>query len=286
MLRSPWNIDGETRLLAVIGDPVTHSLSPKMHNLALRHRKLNYRYMALPVKPDNLEAAVRGFAVMGMRGFNATIPHKEMLLPLMDELTEEAERIGAVNTVVIEDSGRLIGHNTDSYGFVTGLKEAWRSDLAGLTAIILGAGGAARAILYGLLKAKAARIIIVNRTIERAQALIESMQPYAQDTELLAAPTQADQLPLESCDLLVNTTSMGLKGETIPFINTARLNHHAFISDIVYGAKPTPLLRSAVLHKLGGQDGLPMLIHQGAAAFELWTGQSMPIDLVENALRQ
>ncbi|ABK42551.1 shikimate dehydrogenase [Magnetococcus marinus MC-1] len=286
MLSKALNINGETGLLAVIGDPVSHSLSPKMHNLALRHCQLNYCYVALPVKPHNLVRAVQGFAAMGMRGFNATIPHKENLLPLMHTLSEEASHIGAVNTVVIDDDGKMTGHNTDAYGFITGLKEAWRSDLSGLTAIMLGSGGAARAILYGLIQAKAARVIIANRTIERAQALIEAMQPYAPNTQLMVAPTQADQLPLESCDLLINTTSMGLKGETIPYIDLARLPHHAFVSDIVYGAHPTPLLRATAQHQLGGQDGLPMLIHQGAKAFELWTGHSMPVELVEHTLRQ
>nr|CRH07628.1 Shikimate dehydrogenase [Candidatus Magnetococcus massalia] len=282
----PAPINGSTRLLAVIGHPVDHSLSPMMHNLALNHHGLNLRYVALPVDPANLEQAVRGFAVMGMRGFNATVPHKEMLLPLVDALSESARIIGAVNTVVIDENGRLSGHNTDGLGYITGLKQVWDGGpLAGKKVVMIGAGGAARAILYALLEQKVAQITLVNRTVSRADALLSEMAEQRGDTLLNSAALDQDSLLLQSCDLLINTSSMGLKGEFIPGIDLKQLPSSALVSDIVYGKQPTPLLQQASELGLAYQDGLAMLIHQGAEAFRLWTGEIMPVEKVEKKLR-
>ncbi|MBF0282855.1 MAG: shikimate dehydrogenase [Magnetococcales bacterium] len=282
-----WEIDGATRLLGVIGDPIGHSLSPAMHNLALRHLGLNYRYLPFHVRPEHLIAAVQGFAAQGARGFNATVPHKEGLIPLMADLSPEAQRAGAVNTVVIDDEGRLHGHNTDGYGFLSDLAAhgVGPGELEGKTALAVGAGGACRAVAAALLQAGVTRLILANRTLARAERLAEALAPHFPDALLEVAPLEADHLPLEECRLLVNATTLGLHGEALHEVDPARLPPHAVVHDIVYGP-PTPLWLAARQRGLVAIDGLGMLIHQGAAAFKLWTGLEMPVPLVESHLRQ
>lgn len=283
----PWEIDAHTRLLAVIGDPVAHSLSPAMHNLALRELGLNFRYLALHVVPERLEEAARGFAAMGMAGFSATIPHKERLIPLMDRLDPLAAAIGAVNTVVIDASGKMVGYNTDGYGFLTSLAQLGLAELRGRRVVVVGAGGAARAVVASLLNQGVGELTLVNRTPRRAELLLEQFAPLAPPaTPLQVVPLEGEHIPLEGCDLLVNTSSLGLHGETIPQLEVNRLPAGAVVQEIVYGPRPTPLVTAATRRGLTAGDGLAMLVHQGAMAFQLWTGQAMPTELVSRYLRQ
>lgn len=287
-------INAHTRLLAVLGDPIHHSLSPRLHNLAItllaqQGTPLNYRYLAFQVHPGDLPRAVAGLRALHAIGFNATIPHKEALLPLMDHLTDEARQVGAVNTVLIDDNGQCTGHNTDIYGFATAALEAFGPQNNG-SALLLGAGGAARAVLAGLPRLGIRRITVVNRNLSRAEALLESIGPHLPAIQLVAVPWEQAPALLESCQLVVNTTSVGLHGDS-PEMAAFRhalpkLDKSANLMDIVYARQPTLLLQEAARLGLATADGLAMLVHQGAAAFQLWTGREMPVQTIMARLRE
>ncbi|MBF0370037.1 MAG: shikimate dehydrogenase [Magnetococcales bacterium] len=299
-LFSCFAIDGHTRLLGVIGHPVAHSLSPAMHNLALDALKLNYRYLPFPVAPEHLHELVVGLKAVGCAGFNITIPHKETIIRCIGGVGAEARWIGAVNTVTLGQDGRFWGYNTDAAGFMAALDEVYQPTKARPNVILMGAGGAAKAVVAGLLLAgEWGRITVVNRTAERAHRLLDDlMRPelldevgfYKNDVQLPEVEAislkEAADLPLERCDLLVNTTSVGLNGEGSLGIDLDRLPEEAFIYDIVYSPLETPLLKEARIRGLAGANGLGMLIHQGALAFRIWTGEEMPVDMVRNHLRR
>ncbi|MBF0160843.1 MAG: shikimate dehydrogenase [Magnetococcales bacterium] len=278
--------NAQTRLLGVIGHPVAHSLSPALHNPALAWLGLNMRYLAFHVYPERLPEAVRGFVAMGMRGFNATVPHKEALLPLMDWLDPLAERIGAVNTVAIDPDGLLRGYNTDAQGFTDALAETegWRSstEWGDRSVLVLGAGGAARGVVVGLLEAGIRTLTVANRTLARAEQLLADLAPHYPQATLRAVPQEP--LPLEGVDLLVNTTLLGLAGEEMQMVEMDRLPDTALIYDIVYAPRETPLLRAAKRRGLAVQNGLGMLIHQGRRGFKIWTGEEMPVERVRARL--
>lgn len=276
--------NAQTQLLAVIGHPVNHSLSPSMHNPALAWMRINARYLALDIHPNHLETAVRGFASMGMLGFNATIPHKEKLIPLMDTLDPLAKRIGAVNTVHIKD-GLLHGYNTDAQGFTDALFEQFPKQPTDKPVLILGAGGAARGVIVGLLEAGFKTINIANRTQQRAEQIQHDLTPYYPDATFNIFPLNQHYLPLESTQLLVNTTSIGLKEEKNHTIDMTRLPQSACVYDIVYAPETTPLLKSAHNQQLATLDGMGMLLHQGARAFEIWTQQKMDVQQVRSWLQ-
>ncbi|MBF0438328.1 MAG: shikimate dehydrogenase [Magnetococcales bacterium] len=271
-------IDGHTRLLGVIGDPIHHSLSPVMHNLACAQLGLNIRYLPFHLAQKELEVGVQGLRALGVMGFNATIPHKEALVPLMDELDPMARMIGAVNTVTILPDGRLKGFNTDAYGFMTALRERFDNPLDSLEIVVLGAGGATRAVLAGLLEAGAKRIVLVNRTYARAVALAEQFTTDYPNALISPQEWSAVNSFLHGCQLLINTTSLGLEGTASHTLELARLPETALVYDIVYPM--TPLLMAAKVRGLMVENGLGMLIHQGAKAFEIWTGQKMDVEAV------
>ncbi|MBF0453453.1 MAG: shikimate dehydrogenase [Magnetococcales bacterium] len=276
--------DGESRLLGVFGDPIAHSLSPTIHNLSLAYLDLNFRYLPFHVRPKDLQEALFGFRALGGVGFNATVPHKEPLLPLMNHLDPAAEKIGAVNTVVIEAGGDLVGYNTDAYGFITALREKHTDDLAGKTILVLGAGGACRAVLVALLDGGAEHILLANRTLSRAENLAALFTRYYPHADIRPIPLLFSDLPLAKVDMVVNTTSLGLKGaEAFPLAVEA-LQEQTLIYDIVYSANKTPLQKLALAHNLPFVDGLGMLIHQAARAFQIWTGHLMPVDEVKKEL--
>lgn len=284
---SCWKIDGHTHILGVIGDPISHTLSPAMHNLSLAAWELNYRYLPFRVKREGLEKAVHGLVALGVAGFNATIPHKEALVPLMDWVSPEVGLIGAINTVAIAPDGQLRGYNTDAYGFITALREeAFHRDLATTPITILGAGGAARAILAALLQEGARNLVLANRSPERAERLAADLSAHFDKADIQVVPWTAEQLPLEQTILLINTTCLGLKGERIEEVAVERLPERAFVFDLVYSAKETPLVEEARKRRLQVADGISMLTHQGARAFEIWTGRKMPVEMVKNRLRQ
>lgn len=261
--------------LALIGDPVAHSLSPRMHNAALRALGLPGDYHALAVPPEQLIDTIRRLSARGYRGFNVTIPHKQAILPLVHELSAAARAIGAVNAVVI-DGGKLTGHNTDAPGFMSGLTQAC-FNAAGKRALVLGAGGGARAVVFALTQA-GARVSVWNRTPERAHTL-------AQDFH--AAPVlPAAKLRLGDYDLLVNATSVGMAphDEQSPFaLNDPALSLPC-VYDLVYNPRETRLLREARARGAQTIGGIEMLLQQGAEAFRLWTGLDAPLAAMRAAL--
>lgn len=275
---------GKTRLLGVFGDPIAHSLSPIIHNLALSHLDLDYHYLPFHVTPEHLPQAVQGFRILGGAGFNATVPHKEALVPLMDELSDAAIRTGAVNTVNCQD--RLIGHNTDAHGFLAALSDIRPDFPKGGKVLILGAGGAARSVLSALLDTPVEAIFLANRTEERAQTLARFFAPYDSQHRIKPMALAVDLIPWNEITLLVNTTSLGLKGETTFPVALHHLPADAFVYDIVYGPQGTPLTRLAQHHGLQTMDGMGMLVHQAAAAFHIWTQHEMPIATIKTHLLQ
>jgi len=278
---------GPPRLAAVIGWPVGHSISPAMHNAAFRALGLHWHYLALPVDPRDLSVAVAGLRALGFAGFNVTIPHKIAMLPLMDELSEDAVAIGAVNTVVIRD-GRLTGHNTDAYGFLTTL-EASGFAPAGRQALVLGAGGAARAVVYAL--ARAGTVVrLWNRTPERASRLVADLAPHLAGASVAALPGDGAALAgaLSKADLVVNATSVGMKGGPAgsPLPAGLLLRPDMTVFDLVYTPPLTPLLRQARAARARPVGGLGMLVRQGARAFTLWTSIEPSVEVMERAARR
>jgi len=277
-------LTGRTRVLGIIGHPVGHSLSPAMQNAALAARGLDYVYVPFDVEPVRLGRAVDGLRALGVSGFNVTIPHKVEILAHLDALDESAETAGAVNTVR-NDGGRLIGYNTDGDGFVCSLRE----DLGfvpGTGLIVLaGAGGAARGALAALCRAGARRVVIVNRTQERAWALSTYMGERYTETEIISVALDEGIKPyLREAVLFVNTTSIGMMDDKMPFVSPTEMAADAKVYDMVYSPPVTPLLRAAATHGLACANGLGMLVFQGELAFRIWTGVAPPAGVMKGVL--
>ena len=259
-------------LAGVMGWPVAHSRSPLIHNHWIAQYGLRGSYVPLPVQPDTLEAALRALPVLGFAGCNLTIPHKIAAVDIVDELEPLAQRIGAANTIVVRADGSLLGRNTDAFGFIANLREAqpqWRADAG--PAVMLGAGGAARAVLAGLLEAGATEIRICNRTMETAQQLAHDFATWG-TARLQAVPWQERHSALAGAALLVNTTSQGMQGQSPLDIRLDALPTTALVTDIVYTPLQTPLLQAAAARGNPTAQGLGMLIHQARPAFEAWFG--------------
>lgn len=267
-------ISGMTRIAALFGYPVEHSKSPCMQNAAFAETGIDGCYVAFSVPPEELPGAVQGIRSLGLLGVNLTVPHKEAVIPLLDEIDPEASFIGAVNTVV-NRSGRLVGFNTDGRGFMRSLAEAG-IDVSGKRVLLLGAGGAARAVGYYLAQ-EAASIVIVNRTKGKAEALAADLN------RVRSVVSVAEHVArFEEVDLVVNTTSLGLKaGDAVP-VDTALLSRRHAVCDLIY--HETPLLQGAAAAGAKVLNGSGMLLWQGALAFELWTGIPAPVAVMRKAL--
>ena len=273
---------GSTRLYGILGHPIGHSLSPLMHTLAFRHHSLDAVYLPFSVAPDDLGSAVAGAVALGMGGFNVTIPHKENIVTCLDEITDEASAIGAVNTVQLRE-GRAIGHNTDGAGFLLPLQEM-ATPVSQLDACVLGAGGAARALAAALLGAGCPRLIIANRTFSRAERLAAELQSRYSDAEVRSIHMSDAADAARQSRLVVNSTSMGMhQGDGSPLPGSC-LGPEQVAYDIVYRPLITPFLQEARAAGATTIGGLDMLIGQGAAAFAIWTGLSFPLEAVRPAL--
>ena len=283
-------MDGQTTLAGVMGWPIAHSLSPAMHNAAFEALGMNWAYVPVPVRPGDVGAAVAGLRALGFRGCNVTVPHKEAVIPYLDRLPPRVARFGAVNTLIFERGadGRctLTGENTDVQGFVRALREEGY-DPAGRRVVLVGAGGAARGVIYGLCGAGAASITVLNRTPERAQALVEDLAPAAGETALRAeALTEAVLLArAHQSELLVQSTTVGMwphAGASI-WPEGRPLPAHLAVVDLVYRPIETRLLHQARESGATAFDGLGMLIAQGALSFQMWTGVWPPEDVMRAA---
>lgn len=257
-------IRGTTRWAGVMGWPVTHSKSPLIHNYWCVKYGVDAVYLPLPVSPESLSVVIPALAKMGCAGVNLTIPHKELVLPLAGQLDSFAKKIGAVNTLVIKD-GALLGYNTDAYGFWQNLESSVNGIKRG-AAFVVGAGGAARAVVAALDDAGFAPIYIMNRTREKAAAL-RSISPQVRAVDWSNRPSE-----LKDCCLLVNTTSLGMQGQPPLELALDALPADALVTDIVYTPLQTPLLQAAGAQGLRVVDGLGMLLYQAQKAFELWFG--------------
>lgn len=276
------------KYLGVIGYPLQRSLSPAFQQAALDHLRMDVEYKAWPTPPDGLQTRLTTVRSPTVLGVNVTIPHKEAVLPLIDDIDPTAERIGAVNTIVNRE-GRLLGHNTDAVGFMKALREDGQVEPTGKRVVIAGAGGAARAVVVALLEVEARSITVINRTLSRANRLVAEVADLAGRSELRALPEMYASWAavMNTCDLLVNCTSAGSSGpeseSPIPF-DLIRPNMVVF--DLIYNPSETPLMAAA--RKAGAPvlGGLPMLVYQGAASFELWTEQKAPLDIMFKAARR
>lgn len=280
-----FNLDSHTVMYGVIGDPIHHSRSPIMLNRAFQEKQINAAYAAFHVTPDQLEQAFHGMRAMQFGGLNVTIPHKEAIMAYVDELDESARAIGAVNTIV-NHNGRWKGYNTDGIGYVRSLKEETGMTLANKHIVVIGAGGAARGIVYALAQENPAIIYVVNRTEARAVQLAESLGEYA---PMRALGLDAMDRIEHDIDLVVNTTDIGMHPhiDAMPF-DPAWLQPHMMVSDIIYNPRETKLLTEAKRNGCQIHGGLGMFIYQGAYAFEYWTGEAAPVaamrDIVEQSL--
>jgi len=282
-------INGHTQLVGLFGWPVEHSISPPMHNAAFRALGLPWCYLPFAVRPDAIATALAGARALGLRGLNATVPHKQALLSLVDELTPAARAIRAVNTILFE-SGRTLGDNTDAQGFVRALHDEGM-DPRGAHALVLGAGGAARAVCYALAESGAS-IAVLNRTPERARSLVAELALQVRASRLSAGPLDAAAVSAgPSPDLVVNATNVGMwpQVNTSPWPDDAPFPPHALAYDLIYNPCETRLMATARAAGARAANGLRMLVHQGAASFALWTGIEPPIEIMlgacEHALR-
>lgn len=283
----------------IIGDPVAHSRSPQIHNAAFAHIGMAARYEHWPTPAAELPARIAGLRRPEMLGANVTLPHKQAVMPMLDELEPEAARIGAVNTIYRRADGALVGANTDAPGLAESLREDAGFDASGRRALLLGASGAARAAVYALLDAGVAELIVANRTLARAEDLLADV--FGDDDEALPAPLRppginVDDLPplfalglddpelaelIPQIDLLINATSLGWHGEETPLPDPP-LRPDALVYDMVY--RPGRLLRDAAARGARTCDGIGMLLRQGVLSFYRWTGRRVPIEVMRAAL--
>ena len=278
-------ISGGLKLIALIGDPVEHSLSPAMHNAALGTLGLNYVYLALRVPQAALADAVSGARTLNMAGMNVTHPHKINILGLLDELDESASMVGAVNTVK-NDGGRLVGYNTDGAGAVRAL-ESEVGKLAGHKALLLGAGGAARAIAFSLVR-KGVKLTIANRTASKALELAAAIKRgVGVDVEQVGIRRKELTKATKQVDILINATTIGMYPNINRTLVTAGMMHRELIvNDIVYEPLQTRLLREAKKAGARTVTGLGMLVHQGALSFEIWADKRAPVRVMAAAAKR
>lgn len=281
-------IKGTTKLLGVIGHPVEHSQSPKMHNAAIASLGLDYIYLPFPVQPKDLEDAIAGFRAIGVVGFSITIPHKQAIIPLLSEVSDIAQAVGAVNTVK-NTAGGWIGTNTDVEGFIAPLF-AYNRDWSQTEAVILGNGGAARAVVAGCANLGCASIHVVGRNRENLNGFQQSWSnsPLAINNLHIHLWEELPNL-ISQADLLVNTTPVGMspKVDQSP-VDTgvmARLKKDAIAYDLIYTPRPTKFLQQAKTQGAIAIDGLEMLVQQGAIALKFWLDKEPPVDVMRQALQ-
>jgi shikimate dehydrogenase len=276
-------VKGTTNLVGIIGDPVGHSLSPLMHNSAFGSLGLDWLYVPLPVKQEYIEPALKGLHALGFRGANVTVPHKERVIPFLDELSEHASRIRAVNTIQVTPDGRLIGENTDWSGFLNHLKDLG-FDPAGSEALILGSGGSARAVGYALARSHA-KVTLCSRNTRAAENLASDIGNFFPTHAPATRPTQWLTKPDVEIHLIVNTTPLGMSPDTgsSPWPEGVDFPGCKLVYDLVYNPPVTRLMEQARSKGIEAANGLEMLVYQAALAFEIWTGASAPVEIMKQA---
>ncbi len=275
-----------TKFVGLIGHKLSHSISQQFQQAAFEHMGLDIRYEVWETTKDELPDVVEGLRDDSKLGANVTIPYKEAVLSLLNKVDKGARRIGAVNTIAKRDD-KLVGYNTDASGFIRALEEDGGFDPRGKRAVLIGAGGAARAVSFALIDAGVRSLVILNRSIERGRELAKDLkwELKISDTEVIALSWKDGRTltALSGCDLLVNCTSVGMKNsasEDKSPLNIALIPKRALVYDVVYNPVETPLIVAAKKAGARTLGGLPMLVYQGAASFELWTGKAAPIDIM------
>jgi shikimate dehydrogenase len=277
-----------TQLIGLLGHPIKHTYSPFIHNVTIELKKLNYIYLPFDVPPSNLKNALKGMIALGIKGFNITIPHKENILHFLNDVSEEASIIGAVNTIV-NDNGKLTGYNTDVHGILETLNP-YKETINGERISVVGAGGAARAVIYSLIRYfKPRKIILINRTEERA----ESMKNYFKDKMKFDSFKTMELFPpdmvniFKESKLIINATPIGMfpdSDDSITNLEDSFIKDH-IVFDLVYNPPQTRLLQTASKKGALTLNGLKMLVFQAAKSFELWTGEKMPVEEIQKSLQ-
>jgi shikimate dehydrogenase len=290
-LKNSRDVDPAIRL-GVIGDPVEHSLSPQIQNAALKHCKIDMQYARFHISPDELRQALELIRKLEFVGLNLTIPHKIAAVELLDVADDNVKRIGAANVIKVE-CGKLRGFNTDGRGFARAIREEFSVDLRDLRVMILGAGGAARAIALQCAKENSERLVIANRSFEKAQKLADELRDFFSGPKVLGPVPRLQAIPWEehafqfqiaNVDLVVNATPVGLnRGDPSP-LPARLLAPHILVYDTVYTEKRTPLVSAAIEAGARAANGLSMLLHQGALAFEIWFQREAPLELMRAAI--
>ncbi len=268
--------------VGIFGYPLSHSISPAFQQAAFDHYGLQVTYHAWPTAPKDLGDAIGRLYTEDHMGANVTVPHKDAAVGMVDDVDPVARRIGAVNTIVHRGDG-LVGYNTDLEGFVRGLKKHGGFEPTDQRVLLLGAGGAARAAAFGLAGERVASLTIANRTVRRAQSLADDLREFLPNVSVVGLEEPALGKAAAECDLIVNSTSIGMSsgdGDGQTPLDGGRIPSRALVYDLVYNPVETPLIREA--HRVGARvlGGLPMLVYQGAAAFELWTRKEAPVDVM------
>ncbi|NJN49487.1 MAG: shikimate dehydrogenase [Alkalinema sp. RL_2_19] len=287
-------ITGSTKLLGVIGHPVTHSLSPLMHNAALAAMGCDYVYVAFPIAPDRLDDAITGFEAIGVAGFNITIPHKQTIIPHLATISDLAQAVGAVNTVwKSPDSDGWHGTNTDVAGFIAPLKALDR-DWSSTKILCLGNGGAARAVVVGAQRLGCQKIQVIGRRLEKLQTFYDSWQASSLGQQIIPKlsihPWSELATAIAQADLIVNTTPIGMHPHTdsspLSDREAAAIRPGTIAYDLIYIPSPTKFLQQAQAQGAETINGLEMLVQQGAAALAIWTNAEVPIAIMRSTLRQ
>ena len=278
-------VNGSTNLLGIIGNPVAHSLSPAMHNAAFRELGMNWVYVPLPVQSQMVEPALKGLVAMGFRGANVTVPHKERVIPFLDELSSAAAGIGAVNTISINE-GRLLGSNTDWIGLLNHLSQIG-FDVSGCRVLILGSGGSARAVTYALCS-REAQVRICSRNPTTADAIVTDISKLFKGCSIGSSSIETLDLSEMAVDLVVNTTPVGMSpnSASCPWPDGISFPKCRLAYDLVYNPKKTRFMEAAEAAGAISANGLGMLVHQAAAAFKIWTGLEPPLDVMQKVVTQ
>ena len=288
-----WKKSRPPIALGVIGDPVAHSLSPLIQNAALKESGIGMRYTRFEIAPEELAEALALLPKLEFVGVNLTVPHKIAALGLVDECDETARKIGAINTIKLE-AGKLRGLNTDGKGFARAIREEFSVDLRDLRVLLIGAGGAARAIAFECAKENCERLVVANRDVEKGRVLAEELRPFFAGPRVLGPVSRLQAIGCEEAalrfqignsDLVVNATPLGLNRADAPPLAASLLEPHLMVYDTVYSTGPTALVSSAIDAGARAVNGLSMLLHQAALAFEIWFDRAPPLDAMRKALR-
>jgi shikimate dehydrogenase len=285
------DVDPPTRL-GVFGDPIEHSLSPQMQNAALRDGKIDMHYARFHIRTEELKEALSLLRTLDFVGINLTVPHKIAALQLIDQADDATKQIGAINTILVE-SGKLIGFNTDAPGFARAIRSEFSVDLRDLRVLVLGVGGVGRAIALQCARENCERLVLINRDFEKAKALAQELTSFFSGARVLGPVARLEAVPwkddtlrfqIANTDLVVNATSLGMNRNEPSPLPSSILAPHLMIYDTIYTAERTSLLAAAADAGSRGANGLSMLLHQGALAFEIWFKREAPIDVMRKAL--